>query len=113
MDPKVTQQTVLSSKLGRDMIITPLSTGHTVQSQNQCQVFVNPARQAYTIVLKLLIKAVCKFSSKKEEDKICKTFTLRDVNVAQVIICDQLKWVIKLQLDDDVTDNFDVRLPQL
>ena len=49
-----------------------------------------------------------KSSSKKEATKTCKTFTLRDVNVGQVITHDQLKQVIKLQLAGDVTDDFDV-----
>ena len=44
----------------------------------------------------------------KEAATKCKTFTLCDVNVSQVITCDQLKWVIKLQLAGDVTDDFDV-----
>jgi hypothetical protein len=101
---KVTQPTQ-SSGLGRVVVITPLSTA---QSQNQRQVFVNPARQASTIVPKLLIKAVWKSSSKKEAVKTCKTFTLRNVNVGQVITCDQSKQLIKLQLDDDVTDDFDI-----
>ena len=99
---------VVSPGLGRGVVITPLRTGHTVKAQNQRQVFVNPARQENTIVPKLLIKAVCKSSSKKEAVKTCKTFTLRDVNVAQVVTRDQLKRVIKQQLDDDVIDNFDV-----
>jgi len=51
----VTQPT-LSSGLGRGVVITPLSAGHTVQSQDQHQIFVNPARQANTIVPKLLHK---------------------------------------------------------
>jgi len=103
----VTQPT-LSSRLGRGVVITPLSAGHTVQSQDQRQIFVNPARQANTIVPKLLIKAVCKSGSMKEAATKCKTFTLRDVNVSQVITRDQLKRVIKLQLAGDVTDDFDV-----
>ena len=98
---KVTQPT-LSSGLGRGVVITPLSI------QNQRQAFISPASQANTIVPKLLIKAVCKSSSKKEAVKTCKTFTLRNVNVGQVITRDQLKQLIKLQLDDDVTDEFDV-----
>jgi len=103
----VTQPT-LSSGLGRGVVITPLSAGHTVQSQDQCHIFVNPARQANTIVPKLLIKAVCTSGSMKEVATKCKTFTLRDVNVSQVITRDQLKRVIKLQLAGDVTDDFDV-----
>lgn len=98
---KATQPT-LSSGLGRGVVITPLST------QNQHQALINPASQANMIVPKLLIKAVCKSSSKKEAVKTCKTFTLRNVNVGQVITRDQLKQLIKLQLDDDVTDEFDV-----
>ena len=100
----VTQPTV-SPGLGRGVVITPLSACQTVQSQNQRQIFVNPARYTNTIVPKLLIKAMCKSSSKKEAAKTCKTFTLRDVNV---ITRDQLKQVIKLQLAGDVTDDFDV-----
>ena len=60
----VTQPTV-SPGLGRGVVITPLSACQTVQSQNQRQIFVNPARHTNTIVPKLLIKAVCKSSSKK------------------------------------------------
>ena len=33
---------------------------------------------------------------------MCKTSTLRDVNVAQVVTCNQLKQVIKQQVDVDV-----------
>ena len=32
---------------------TPLNAGQAVQSQNQCQIFINPARQANTVVPKL------------------------------------------------------------
>lgn len=101
-------QPTLSSGLGRGVVITRLGAGHTVQSQNQQQIFVSPAGRANTIVPKLLIKAVCKSSSKREAAKTCKTFTLRDVNVGQVITRDQLKQVIKLQQADDITGDFDV-----
>ena len=97
---------LLSSGLARGVVITPLNAG---QTRNQGQISVNPARQANTIMPKVLIKVVHKSSSTKEEQKTCKTSTLRDVNVSQVITRDQL---IKIQLADDVTDDFDVRYYQ-
>ena len=47
----VTQPTV-SPGLGRGVVITPLGTCQTVQSQNQQQIFVNPERHTNRIVPK-------------------------------------------------------------
>ena len=44
----------------------------------------------------------------QEAAKMCKTFTLCDVNTSQVSTRDQLKWVIKLQLADNVISDVDV-----
>ena len=51
----------------------------------------------------MLLKAVCK--STKQSSK---TFTLRDVDIASVNSRDQLKMVIKEQLQDDLVKEFDV-----
>ena len=52
---------------------------------------------------KLLLKAVCK--STKEAPK---TFTLRGVDIGRVNSQNQLKKVIREQLQDDLVKNFDV-----
>ena len=63
---------------------------------------------ASTIIPKLLIKAVCKSSTKK--DACVKTFTLRNVDIDQVTTRDELKHVILTQLTDDIIirGDFDV-----
>ena len=57
------------------------------------------------IISKILLKAVCE-SSKNSKDS--KAFTLRNIKTNFVCTCDDLKHVIKSQLGDEVTDNFDV-----
>ncbi len=70
----VAQATPTSSR-PRGVVITPLNTRYAASSLGQHQGVVTQGISASTIIPKLLIKAVCKSSTKK--DACVKTFTLR------------------------------------
>ena len=78
--------------VGRGVTVTPLATTQhpTIARTQQIQ--------------KVLLKAVAKHDKKK-----AKTFTLRNINVADVDTCSRLKALIRAQLREDVTaSEFDV-----
>ena len=80
----------------RRVLITPL--GQTSQ-------FVTRS----TVIDKVLLKAVTKAGQKKD-----KIFTLRGIDTSKVLACDDLKKLIKRQLDDDVIEweEFDIGYSQ-
>ena len=76
----------------------PASTPGEVQARGRDQ-----SRNHESIISKLLVKAVCK--STKQAPK---TFTLRNVDIANTTSQGQLKKVIKEQLREDLVKEFDV-----
>ena len=55
---------------------------------------------------RVLLKAVCSKGEKPKKDP--RTFTLRNINTAEVFSGDKLQRVIKTQLSDDVEEEFEV-----
>jgi len=110
--------TVNSSSGGRQVLVTPLSSvqrempsGSFVDIGNRQQVVITPQ---YTSTLnpnkqhfidKTILKAVCQ-NAKKD---VPRAFTLRNIDTSRVLSCNNLKSVIRTQLQHDiVSDNFDV-----
>ena len=76
--------------VARGVTVTPLRTQPPITQTQQIQ--------------KVLLKAVAKHDKKKT-----KTFTLRNINVAEVDTCSRLKALIRAQLREDITaSEFDV-----
>ncbi len=74
--------------------VTPLSgcQGHPLSNEKS------------TKLDKIVLRAVC-----KDDSKVCRSFTLRNIDTALVCSCDDLKIVIRSQLCQDITqEDFDV-----
>ena len=96
---------VVQSSNGKRVLITPLRAHHENLTRASIQQ-KQPRRE--TVIPKVLLKAVSK-------GKKSKTFTLRNINTADVKSCDSLKRVIKLQLPKEIIpdiNEFDVGLVQ-
>ena len=92
----------------RQVLVTPLTSAHTIQQQRNFPAtkLLNSQPSSHTVskVDKVLLKAV-----NKKGKKDPKTFTLRNVDQHALLTCDNLKGAIRRKLSDDITTgDFDV-----
>ena len=110
LDPKATPvgshvpatQQILSGAVKRQVLITPL-TSTQLQGKQISQISQPTTGQANRIINKLLIKVFLKVAKKES-----KTYTLRDIDTSKISTVDQLKRLIKTQLQGEIHEHFNV-----
>ena len=95
-------QQVLGGAVRRQVLITPL-TSTQLQGKQISQINQPTTGQATRIINKLLIKVFLKVAKKES-----KTYTLRDIDTTKISTVDQLKRVIKSQLQGEIHEHFNV-----
>ena len=100
--PWSTEQLALVKKLNEIQSQPPVQQGKQRQPLKEVPQAIQEESRS-KIVKKILVKAVS-----KEKGKDAKLFTLRNIQTDCISSCDDLKKVIKTQLNKDVVDKFDV-----
>ena len=99
---------VQTGHLPLQVLITPLTSAHTIQQQRNFAATKSlnsqPSSHNVSKVDKVLLKAV-----NKKGKKDPKTFTLHNIDQQALLTCDNLKVAIRRKLSDDITTgDFDV-----
>jgi len=87
----------------RPVFVTPPRTINDTEVVPTSTVLVSKPTQPHSVIENLILKATYK------EGKNCKLFVLRNIDCIKVKCCEDLKTIIKTQLEDDiVSDDFDM-----